>query len=64
MKGVVNMEKIKRYIKKTWKNKLTAVLLLLLGIISAIIGDDSTALVMIIMFFVVPLWFAKDNIIK
>ncbi len=55
------MRKIKRYIKRTWKNKIAALLLLLCGIISADISGDGTALLILIIVLVVPLWFAKDN---
>lgn len=58
------MKNFKRYIKKTWKNKIAALLLLICGVISAAISGDSTALIMIIMFFVVPLLFAKRNMVK
>ena len=63
MKGCVVMKNyIKRNFKRTWKNKICSVVMLLLGILSAVISDDATALVMIFLFFVVPLWVAKDNI--
>lgn len=57
------MEKLKRYIKKTWKNKAVALLLIVLGMISLMIEDDCTALVFI-MVLAVPLWFEKRNRIE
>lgn len=58
------MRKIKRYIKRTWKNKIVALLALLCGIISAYISGDSTALLMVTIIWIIPLWFAKDNMIE
>lgn len=58
------MKKFKKYIKETWKNKAVALLLLILGVISAIINNDSTAFVFILLLFVVPLCLEKRNRIE
>lgn len=58
------MKKFKRYIKKTWKNKLVALLMVILGIIATVIDNDCTVLVFISIVFVIPLWFEKRNRIE
>lgn len=45
---------------KTLKNKVFAILMLILGYMPVIIIDDCTALV-IISLFAVPLFFAREN---
>lgn len=53
--------KFREYFKRTWKNKLLSVALLIFGYISTIIDNDSTALI-VIMLFAIPLFFAKEDI--
>ena len=45
---------------KTWKNKLSAVILLACGYVGVLSDNDATALVLCAM-FAVPLFFAKKN---
>ena len=45
---------------KTWKNKLSAIILLACGYVGVLIDNDATALVLFTM-FAVPLFFAKKN---
>lgn len=58
------MEKLKRQIKKTWKNKAVALLLFIIGLITLMIENDCTVLIFITVVFVVPLWLAKRNKIE
>lgn len=48
---------------KTLKNKLVAVALVGLGSIPAVLYNDGTVLVFMIM-FAIPLFVAKENLIK
>ena len=52
--------KWKEYWKRTWKNKILALVLLIVGSSSLLIGRDGTGLVLAIM-FALPLLFEKDN---
>ena len=63
-KGDVTMEKLKRQIKKTWKNKAVALLLFIIGLITLMIENDCTVLIFVTIVFVVPLWLAKCNKIE
>ena len=47
-------------IKKTWKNKLAALGLALVGYLSMLPEKDATAFVFLLM-FAIPLFFAKEN---
>ena len=58
------MEKLKRYIKKTWKNKAVALLLFIIGLVTLMIENDCTVLIFVTIVFVVPLWLAKRNKIE
>ena len=58
------MEKLKRYMKKTWKNKAVASLLFIIGLITLMIENDCTVLIFVTTVFVVPLWLAKRNKIE
>lgn len=54
----------KKYRKsKTFKNKVYALLLLSLGVISAWVFKDLTFLAFILIFFVLPLSISKENYI-
>ena len=54
----------KKYRKsKTFKNKVYALLLLSLGVISAWVFKDLTFLVFVLIFFVLPLSISKENYI-
>ena len=52
----------KMNIKKTWKNKLAALGLALVGYLSMLPEKDATAFVFLLM-FAIPLFFAKENYI-
>lgn len=52
LKGNTNM--------KTWKNKLSAIVLLACGYVGIPLENDATALVFMAM-FAIPLFFAKEN---
>lgn len=58
------MEKLKRQIKKTWKNKAVALLLFIMGLITLMIENDCTVLIFVTIVFIVPLWLAKRNKIE
>jgi len=45
---------------KTWKNKLSAIVLLACGYVGIPLENDATAFVFMAM-FAVPLFFAKEN---
>lgn len=60
MKQNKYMRKIKRSFHKTRKNKLMALLLLGVGIVSAMVDGDATFLVLAIV-FAAGLFFAKQN---
>lgn len=49
-----------RYMRRTYKNKIIASLLLSIGWISTLIDNDGTFLLMVAM-FAIPLFFAKRN---
>lgn len=53
---------MKRYLKKTWKNKLVSMVIVTLGVVSTIPDGDGTAL-LICWIFGIPLFFAKENYI-
>ena len=57
------IRKIYRYFKETYKNKLVALALTALGVITGIIGNDFTFLVWLLI-FIIPLTFAKENEIR
>ncbi len=46
--------------KKTIKNKIVAILLIVCGLVPAFIDKDITAEIMMLL-FAIPLFFAKDN---
>lgn len=58
------MEKLKRYLRKTWKNKAVALLLFVMGVITLMIDNDCTVLIVVTIVFVAPLWLAKSNKIE
>lgn len=58
------MEKLKRHLQKTWKNKAVALLLFVMGVITLMIDNDCTVLIVVTIVFVVPLWLAKSNKIE
>lgn len=53
---------IKKNIRRTYKNKLCALALIILGIIATSIDRDATVLVLTLLFGL-PLFFAKQNYI-
>lgn len=54
------IKKIKRNFRKTYKNKLVAIALLLLGVLSVGIENDATFLVFTLI-FAIPLFLAKED---
>lgn len=55
-------ERIKRHLRRTYKNKICVLILILIGIISTIVSDDATVLVFTLLIGI-PLFFVKDNFI-
>ena len=53
----------KNYIKRTWKNKLIAIIFIILGYITTIPENDATAFVFILL-FAIPLFFANKDLSK
>ena len=51
------------YIKRTWKNKATAMLLLAIGYVSTLIDNDGTILAFMVIISV-PMLFIDENLIK
>lgn len=51
---------MKDYLKRTWKNKLAALGLALVGYLSMLPEKNGTAFVFLLV-FAVPLFFAKEN---
>lgn len=54
---------MKNYLKRTWKNKLLAIFMLLVGTVPMFTEKDVTALVFIAI-FAIPLFFTKTDIFK
>lgn len=48
------------YMQDTYKNKLTAIVLMAISIVPILLDHDATLFVVMIV-FAVPLFFAKDN---
>ena len=59
MKGIRQM---KRYLKRTWKNKLMAIVIVLPCVVATQIEGDATLLILSLM-VAIPLFFAKKNYI-
>lgn len=55
-------ERIIRHFRRTYKNKICVVALILIGILSTVISDDATVLVFTLLIGI-PLFFVKDNFI-
>ena len=60
-----NMEEVKmiNYLKRTWKNKVTALLLLAIGYIATTIDNDGTILAFMVIVSL-PMLFIDENLIK
>lgn len=56
----IHTGKFERYIRRTLKNKLCAIALLGIGVLSTIPDGDATFLVLI-SFIAIPLFFTKEN---
>ena len=54
---------MKNYFKRTWKNKIFALILLLCGYIPMYVEKDATAFVFMLI-FAVPLFFASKDYTK
>lgn len=65
MKQIKTNAKVRiiNYIRRTWKNKICAIALILGGIVPMILENDGTALVMMLM-FAIPLFFSKKNLVE
>ena len=50
-----------KYLKRTWKNKAVALTMALIGYASTFIDGDATAFVFLMIFFAIPLFFARRN---
>lgn len=55
-------ERIIRHFRRTYKNKICVVALILIGILSTVISDDATVLVFTLLIGI-PLFFVKDNFV-
>lgn len=55
-------QKFTRYIRRTAKNKIIAMLLIACGVLSRIGTEDATVLV-VTLIFAIPLFFARKNYI-
>lgn len=53
---------MKNYLKRTWKNKVAAIVLMAVGYISMLLDGDGTALVLLTMLSM-PLFFMRENVI-
>ena len=53
---------MKNYLKRTWKNKVTAIVPMAVGYISMLLDGDGTALVLLTMLSM-PLFFMRENVI-
>ena len=53
---------MKKYLRRTWKNKVAAMAIGFVGYLSTFIDGDATAFVFLMM-FAVPLFFARRNYI-
>lgn len=51
-----------KYLKRTWKNKVAALALALVGYLSTFIDGDATAFVFL-LFIAVPMFFARNNFV-
>lgn len=55
-------ERIMRHLRRTYKNKICVLALILIGILSTIISNDATVLVFTLLIGI-PLFFVKDNFV-
>ena len=55
-------KKVVRHFRKTWKNKLCVLALIMLGLLTPIISGDATVLVFTLLIGI-PLFFVKENFI-
>lgn len=56
-----NESKFMRYIRRTWKQKICALALILIGIVSAIVSGGEANALIFLGFIGVPLFFAGTN---
>ena len=61
-KRMTKKERFVRYLRRTLPNKIGAILMIAMGVIATMIGDDATALVFILM-LAIPIFFAWDQVI-
>ena len=55
------MPKFRRYLRRTYKNKLYATVMFIGGLISALISDGDATAFVFFSCISIPLFFAKDN---
>ena len=48
------------YLRRTWKNKLGAIFMIICGMLGVVVEKDATALVFLLM-FAVPMFFSKRS---
>jgi hypothetical protein len=48
------------YLRETWKNKICALALIGIGVLTAVLSGDATALVFLLM-FAIPLFLSFEN---
>lgn len=58
------IKSIKGYFHRTYKNKVCALLMLILGLLTTLICEDGTAFVFLTVVFALPLFLSKENCIK
>lgn len=61
---IKNKKEFTRYIRKTYKNKLIAMILLAVGIISTSISDGDVTFLVFTMMIGLPLFFTRKNYIS
>ena len=52
-----------KYLRRTWKNKVAALVIAFAGYLSTFIDGDATAFVFVLLIFAAPLFFARRNLI-
>jgi hypothetical protein len=57
-------ERFKRYMRKTIKNKIAALLFIGLGVLSLLVSERDVTFLVFTLTFGVPLFFAKENYIE
>ena len=58
----VNKKRFRQYMKRTFKNKIVALMLIILGVLSVFIDGDGTFMIFVVAVSI-ALFFAKNNYI-